>query len=75
LHSDREALQLHAEILGIQARWGISYKDAAHRLYLAEVAKLEAEEHALRAIQSIRQRIDDTIMEEIYPAINYIDNL
>jgi hypothetical protein len=75
LHSDREALQLHAEILAIQERWGISYKDAAHRLYLAEVAKLEAEEHALRAIQCIRHRIDDTIMQEIDGAINYIDNL
>jgi hypothetical protein len=61
--------------LAIQGRWGISYKDAAHRLYLAKMAQLEAEERALRAIESIRERMDNSIMEEIYPAINHIDNL
>jgi hypothetical protein len=66
---------LHAEILAIQARWGISYKDAAHRLYLAEVAKLEAEEQALRAIESIRERMDETIMDEMGGALNWIDSM
>ena len=61
--------------MAIQARWGISYKDAAHRLYQAKIAQLEAEEKALLAIERIRDRMDKTIMEEIYPAINEIDNL
>ena len=73
--SDREALSLHAEILAIQGRWGISYKDAAHRLYQAKMAQLEAEEYALQAIENIRERMDNTIMEDIYPAISHIDNL
>jgi hypothetical protein len=72
-HSDREALELHAEILALQSRLGISYKDAAHRLYSAEMAKLAAEQQALRGIESIRDRIDNSITHEIYPAINYID--
>lgn len=72
-HSDREVLALHAEILALQARFGLSYKDAAHRLYMAEIAKLGAEQQALNAMESVLERIDSTITQEIGPAINQID--
>ncbi len=36
--SEREALVIHAEIKALKDRFGLSYKDAAHRLYMAEFA-------------------------------------
>lgn len=72
--SDREALNLHAEIIAMQSRWGLSYKDAAHRLYLAEVARFRAEKDAENAFVGIRDRIDNVIMHDIYPVITKIDN-
>jgi len=72
--SDREALSLHAEIKGLQDRLGLSYKDAAHRLYMSEVEKLRTERHAQRAILSIRTRLDNTIAERIFPPISQLDS-
>ena len=42
--SDRERLLAHAEMLALQERLGISYKGALHRLYMAELEKLWADE-------------------------------
>ena len=61
--SDREALSLHSEIKALQDRLGLSYKDAAHRLYMTEVENLRTEKHAGRTMRSIRTRIDNTIVE------------
>ena len=36
--SEREALIIHAEIKALKDRFGLSYKDSTHRLYMAEVA-------------------------------------
>ncbi|KAF9491579.1 hypothetical protein BDN71DRAFT_1452782 [Pleurotus eryngii] len=35
--------KLHASIKAAQERWGISYKDAAHQLYLQKMAQVQAE--------------------------------
>jgi hypothetical protein len=67
-------LTLHAEVKALQARFGLSYKDAAHRLYMSEVAKLRAEKRAEEAITSIRTRLDHTIVEQIFPPITRLDN-
>jgi hypothetical protein len=72
--TDREALLIHAEILAMQARWGISYKDAAHRLYLVEVEKFRVAKHAENAITSLRDRIENCITHDISPVIKYIDS-
>ncbi|KAH9481626.1 hypothetical protein JR316_0006153 [Psilocybe cubensis] len=39
--TDHEMLALHSEVQALKQSLGISYKDAAHRLYMAEVAKLK----------------------------------
>ncbi|KAH9483508.1 hypothetical protein JR316_0002976 [Psilocybe cubensis] len=39
--TDHEMLALHAEVCALQKRLGISYQDAVHRLFMAEVAKLK----------------------------------
>ena len=71
--SDREALNLHAEVKALQARLGLSYKDAAHRLYFGEVERLKAEKQADAAMTGIHNRIDKTICNEIYPVISSLD--
>ena len=39
--TDWELLGLHAEIMSLRETLGISYKDASHRLYMAEWKKLK----------------------------------
>ena len=73
--TDREALIIHAEILALQTRWGISYKDAAHRLHMAEVEKFRVAKHAENAISALSDRIQTTVTHEIDPVIHYINNL
>jgi hypothetical protein len=36
-------LNLHSEVKALQATLGISYKDAAHRLYMVSVEKMTIE--------------------------------
>lgn len=71
----REWLDLHAEVLALQNQYGISYKDAAHRLYMSEVAQFKALDRGRRAISSIRQRIDKLLDNEILPAMKEIQRL
>ena len=56
----------------MQQRLGLSYKDAAHRLYLAEVERLKLADSAAKSMTFVRQRIDK-ISHELYPPINCID--
>ncbi|KAF8816599.1 hypothetical protein BYT27DRAFT_7207022 [Phlegmacium glaucopus] len=71
--SDREALNLHAEVKALQATLGLSYKDAAHHLYMTEVEKMKLEKQAELAFTKIWETIDNTIINEIYPPITKID--
>jgi hypothetical protein len=73
--TEREALNVHAEVLALQAQLGLSYKDAAHRLYMAEVEKLRAERKAIESSRQIRQRIDRLITNEIGPVLAKIDKM
>jgi len=65
--SEREWMALHAEIKAMQQQFGLSYKDAGHRLYLAELARLKEIDKAHKAIVAIRQKIDKTLDHEILP--------
>jgi hypothetical protein len=71
--SYREQFLLHAEIQTLQKKFGICYKDAAHRLYMAEVERVNKADSAARAFQAIRQRLDILVREDIIPPINSID--
>jgi hypothetical protein len=42
-------LSAHAEVIALQDRLGISYKDAAHRLYMAEVERMKVDEKMHKA--------------------------
>jgi hypothetical protein len=64
---------LHAEVKALQATLGISYKDAVHRLFMAETERVKKADSAAKAFSALRKQIRDTINEEILPAISAID--
>lgn len=66
-------LNLHAEVIALQKRYGLSYKDAAHRLYMAEVEKIKIEKRYEFGYTKIRETIDNTIVNEVYAPITAID--
>lgn len=70
---EREALNLHSEVKALQETLGICYKDAAHRLYMAEVEKMEVENDTNKKFADLRMKIDDILENEIYPRIDMID--
>ena len=72
--SDQESLSLHAKVLALQKTLGLSYKDATHRLYMSEVEKMKAEKQAGYSFTKIRETIDNTIINEIYPPLSKIDS-
>ena len=51
---------------------GISYKDAAHRLYMASVERIAIENATKNELADLRAMIDDTY-EKIYPRMDMID--
>ena len=51
----------------------LSYKDAAHHLYIAEIERLKTEKEAELVIKGLLHRIDNTI-HEIYPMLAKIDS-
>ena len=71
--SQRELHILHAEVKALQATLGISYKDAAHRLFMAETERVMKADSAAKGFSVLRKQIRDTINEEIFPAISAID--
>lgn len=58
----------------MQQRYGISLKDACHRLYLAETSKLEAIDVAAKTMAVIRTNLDKTRENETLAPINLIDS-
>ena len=67
--SKREWLALHAEIKAMQDQYGLSYKDSAHRVYLAEQARLQALTNTHNAVLMIRERGDKILDHEIVPVM------
>ncbi|KAF9472057.1 hypothetical protein BDN70DRAFT_900851 [Pholiota conissans] len=61
--SDREWLSLHAQVVALQEQFGISYKDAAHRLYFVYVNKVNLHTQSARVFESIETRMQKTLVE------------
>jgi len=66
-------LALHAEIKALQQQHGLSYKDAAHRLYHSEVQKLGVEDDTCKAISGLQHQIDLMITDDISNRLRNID--
>jgi len=60
--TDRERLGLHAEIKALQGRLGLSYKDAAHRLYIAEIEKLNMTKRGYKAFSSLQSHVESRLL-------------
>jgi hypothetical protein len=58
----------------LQETLGISYKDAAHRLFMAEVEQVKKADSAAKSFGAVRRRIDDLINQDIMPPIVAIDD-
>jgi hypothetical protein len=71
--SNREWFLLHAEVQALQQMLGLSYKDAAHRLYMAELERVKATASAARAFLHVRKRLDRLVVDDIITPINSID--
>ena len=52
---------LHREIKALQSRLGISYKDAAHRLYVGEIDKLKNKKVTEINCKKIQEQLEDII--------------
>lgn len=61
--SEHEVLTLHAEVLALQEKLGISYKDASHRLYTAEIEKLALADAHHKAVSNLNARIKGYLEE------------
>jgi hypothetical protein len=66
-------LNLHTKIKALSQRLGISYKDSAHRLYMAELERLKTADSAAKSFTMLSERINNIMTHEIAPAINAID--
>lgn len=67
--SDRERLAAHAEIIALSRRLGISYKDASHRLYMAEVERLKAINLQCKAWANLAEGIRLSVQKLINAAV------
>jgi hypothetical protein len=63
--SQRELLGLHAEVKALQKQYGISYKDAAHRLYHAELQTLAALTDSEEILTTAHNELDKAIADSI----------
>ncbi|KAF8337250.1 hypothetical protein F5887DRAFT_1078251 [Amanita rubescens] len=71
--TERELLNAHAEIIALQTKYGLSYKDASHRLYHSEVAKLMQMEEVHQAISDICRTLEEECISDIKQKIAEID--
>ena len=72
-HSERELHLLHAEVKALQETFGISYKDAAHRLFMAEVERVKKADSAAKSFAAIRNSLVSLVVADIEPPIKAID--
>ena len=71
--SEHERHLLHAEVKALQQTLGISYKDAAHRLFMAEVERVKKANSAKKSFAAIRRSLESIVTSDILPPIEAID--
>jgi hypothetical protein len=55
----------HTEVKALQEKYGLSYKDAAHRLYHTEARALMENDGAFQTISALRQGMDKCIIHDL----------
>ena len=71
--TERELLFGHTEVKAVQEKFGLSYKDAAHRLYHTESRALLDNDAVFRTFSQLRQGMDERIIHDITERIKEID--
>lgn len=71
--SHRELLILHAEIKALQYQYGLSYKDATHRLYETEAKTISLHDYTYECLWDMNERMDTVIVDDITKKIKDID--
>ena len=59
--NESEKLGFHTEVLALKEKFGISYKDAAHRLYMTELEKLKVNDTSYKTYMNLKTRIENTL--------------
>jgi len=59
--SKQENLILHAEVVALQEKLGISYKNASHQLYMAELEKLKAADESHKAFKNLDKHLTEVL--------------
>lgn len=54
-------MSAHAEVIALQERLGISYKDAAHRLFMAEMERLKSDEMMYRSFGNLKISVEKAL--------------
>jgi len=57
----------------LQTTLGISYKDAAHRLFMAEVERVKLADSATKSYAAIRQSLGSVVTSDLLAPIEAID--
>lgn len=60
--TEREIFGLHHEIKVLMERYGISYKDAAHRLYMTEWEKVRKDDRCKKAFSILADRTRGSLL-------------
>jgi hypothetical protein len=65
--SERELLVLHAETLALMDRYGLRYKDAAHRLFLSEIGRIQALDDAMTSAGDAVEALQSDMIKTLHP--------
>jgi hypothetical protein len=65
-------MSAHAEVLVLQQQLGLSYKDAARRLFMAEFEKLKSDEKLYKSFANLKSSLEK-VLESSYNAVNNIE--
>jgi len=62
-------------VSALQDTLGISYKDTAHRLFLAEVEQVKKADSAAKSFTAVWHSLESLVTSDILPPIQSIDNI
>lgn len=65
-------MSAHSEVLALQERLGISYKDATHRLYMSELEKVKRDRFSFQSYESLDAATTKTL-EMAYKRISALE--
>ena len=71
--TEQEMLVLHAKVKALQQRYGLSYKDAAHRLYHSELRVMDVAEDMAGQSGSLHAQVEDNFISDLRERLAQID--